>query len=116
MGDNKLSSAEKAERLRNIISQDLQLSQELSENSGLPLLDMLGRSGYALCLVDCDSFELAVPHELFNENYLEASTLFLCQQSAKFPCTIGSVKAGTAVTTEVVEEALSSLSRSDLMC
>ena len=83
MGNNKLSSEEKANMLRNIISQDQQLSQELSSNSSLnlPLLDMLESSGYALCLVDCDSYELAVPHGLFNEQHLEASTLFLCQES-----------------------------------
>ena len=90
MADVSLSSAAKAEVLRRQLFHAAE-GPAFGAASDRPLLSALGHARLALCLLDSETFELAVPHELFREEILEADVVMDIQESRRMPCCIGAV-------------------------
>jgi hypothetical protein len=90
MADVTISSTEKADIVREYLNTNGYTDVAMKTK---PLLSALGDYGVALLLLDSEDYELAIPHILFNENVLEAETIFVLPQSMRRPCTIGSVQA-----------------------
>lgn len=85
MAATEISSAEKADIVRRLVSGLIDLKP------ALPLLASLGDADVALCLLDCEDYELAVPHCVFSEQNLDTSILLQFPQSERIPRTIGQV-------------------------
>jgi len=110
MTDVDISSADKADIVRKYVT-DSKLCADLGE---APLLGALGQQGVALCLLDCEDYELAVPHLLFNENILDAEPLVIFQESKSLPSTVGKVTGLSGKSGTAVEEVVSSMRKGDL--
>jgi hypothetical protein len=109
MADTSCSSADKASLVRSQV-----LAAGVADLAPAdPLLVALGKQNTALCLVDSEDFELAVPHCLFSEAVLEAETVLELAESQRLPCTIGRV-VGTGTAEAAVAAAVSGLSKGDL--
>lgn len=106
MADTAIVSADKA----NIVRQHVR-STVASDLSSAPLLHALGREGLALCLVDSDDYELAVPHVLFSEELLEAETVL---EIGERHSVIGRVVGAPGVAATCVETVLKTMSKGDL--
>ena len=109
MADTSCSSADKASVVRRQV-----LAANVAELAPEdPLLVALDKQGTALCLIDSEDFELAVPHILFSETLLEAETVLELKESARCPGTIGRV-VGTGTAEEAIAAAVSGMSKGDL--
>mmetsp|Transcript_20380 Transcript_20380/g.56713 ORF Transcript_20380/g.56713 Transcript_20380/m.56713 type:complete len:232 (-) Transcript_20380:1435-2130(-) len=86
IGDTTISSNAKAAMIQRYCTRHAIWK---SDTDDLPLLPRLGRCNYALCLMDSEDYELAVPHRLCTPDLWHAEPSFLLPQSRKIPCTIG---------------------------
>jgi hypothetical protein len=111
MADTKISSAEKTNFVRELLMED---GYYITGDWEKPLVSGLGEKGYALCLIDSEDYELAVPHVLFNDNVLQAETIFTLPQSQRIPNTIGNIEAIEPNYQAVVSSVLKSMSKSDM--
>jgi hypothetical protein len=109
MADTSCSSADKA----NVVRSQLLAAGVAGSSSADPLLVALGKQGMALCLIDSEDFELAVPHTLFSETLLEAETVLELKESARCPGTIGRV-VGTGTAEAATAAAVRGMSKGDL--
>jgi len=98
-----LSSAEKAERLRDAYNASCSMFQ-LPQLPPGPLMTAFGSVGLVLCLPDAENMELVVPHVLFNKQVFAAQSLFSFEQSVQRPHTTGKV-VGHAVPRSILADA-----------
>ena len=110
MADASISSKAKAELVRNQVSSSSDL---LAHDPAVPLLAAFGQKGLALCLVDSENFEVAVPHSLFSEALLDAETVLELTESTRIPSTIGRV-VGKGAAAQAVQDLVNSMSKGDL--
>jgi hypothetical protein len=108
MADTATSSADKANIVRQHVTA---VCPDLGE---APLLTALGQQDLALCLLDSEDYELAVPHRLFSEDLLEAETLVMFQESQRCPSTVGKVTGVPDTSATAVEAAVAHMSKGDL--
>jgi hypothetical protein len=108
MSHHAVSSAEKARLVRDHV-----LRSVAPDLSAAPLLMALGEQRLALCLVDCDDYELAVPHALFSDKVLTAEPVLRFWESPKVPGCIGRV-AGLPSTSSAVDAVSASMSKGQL--
>jgi hypothetical protein len=110
MADTAISSADKASIVRDHVTAS---GHDLGSTA--PLLMALGQVGQALCLLDSEDYELAVPHALFSEVLFEAETLMTVKESQRLPSTVGQVvpTPGTAAQS-AIEAVVSTMSKGDL--
>jgi hypothetical protein len=111
MADSKISSAQKANFVRELLMAD---GYFITCDWEKPLLSGIGEKGYALCLIDTENYELTVPHALFNDKVLQAETIFTLPQSQRIPYTIGNVEAMDPNCQTVVSSVLKSMSKNEM--
>lgn len=109
MADTAISSADKANIVREHVA-----SSAVRDLGEAPLLMALGQRDLALCLMDSEDYELAVPHVLFTEGLLEAETLVMFQESQRLPSTVGQVSGIPGKSATAVEAVVSTMSKGDL--
>ena len=125
MADTTISSAEKANIVRDYLSTTTHGQEQYSDHVNAatnddddkkkkPLLSALDDHGVALLLVDSEDYELAIPHVLFQENVLEAETIFLLPQSKRIPFTIGNVDVSNPDLLDTLRPMLERISTNDM--
>ena len=93
LGDQKISSNDKAQMVRDAVVLTPELEWELGvESIESPVLNMFGARNHALCLIDCENYELAMPHNLVHRDWLQLECLMVLPASTTIPGgVIGSV-------------------------
>ena len=109
MADTSISSEEKASILRSHV-----LTAGTSTLDDAPLLTALGKQNLALCLIDSEDYELAIPHALFSSTVLEDETLLELTESQRMPSTIGRVVGTPGIAQAATAAATSTMSKGDL--
>ena len=84
MTDPNISSKDKAEMVQNAVARTPALqwsvegeANEAKETETPPVLQIFGEHRHALCLLDCENYELALPHCLFSTVRLALECLFV---------------------------------------
>ena len=86
MGDNEMSSEDKAQLVRDAVLQTPELDWKLNANDTKgPLLNIFGARGFALCLLDCETYEVAMPHNLVHTDWLTTECLIILPASTTIP-------------------------------
>lgn len=88
MTETSISSNEKARLMREALHQNL-----TDFNQDTPLIAGCGEKRVALCLMDCEDYEVIIPFEMFNDTLLQSETLFILPQSKRIPFTIAEIQS-----------------------
>jgi len=113
MSDTAVSSADKAGLVRSQVFEEGGAGAP-APPACTPLLAALGQRHLALCLIDSEDYELAVPHALFSEVLFEAETVLHFRESTRMPSTIGHVAGQGSVAEAAVQAVTKTMSKGDL--
>eukprot|EP00536_Pseudo-nitzschia_multiseries_P003500 jgi/Psemu1/7918/gm1.7918_g len=86
-----VSSSDKARRVLESVRRTEGLSDwaipedEEKEDPMIAIVDFFGKHDHSLCLVDCENYELAVPHSLFASEYLSLDPVLVLERSTAIP-------------------------------
>ena len=67
------------------VQEEKKEEEESSSTAVHPVLGVFGAHDHALCLLDCENYELALPHSLFTSEWFELEALFVFPISIKIP-------------------------------